>query len=93
MRNNDVGNSETAEERCETAKKRSKTTKLRNNDTAKQRKGEAKLRDYETTIGRNARGDAKEPDFEEILLFVTAKQRKGEMALSVRHTFELFSSI
>ena len=74
---------------CEKAKQNNETAKQRH---CKQRKGEAKLRDYETTKGRNARGDAKEPDFGEILLFVTAKQRKGEMALSVRHTFELFSS-
>ena len=44
----------------------------------------AKLRNNERA--RLRKGDAKEQDFEELLIFETAKQRKGEMALSGHHT-------
>ena len=50
------------------------------------------MRNCETATLRNSeraklrKGDAKERDFMEILIFETAKQRKGEMALSGHHT-------
>ena len=98
MRNNDAGNNETAEQPKSDAKLQKSEAKQRNCETTILRNNERAMRNCETTkqrkgeTARGREGDVKEGDFKEILLFETAKQRKGEMTLSGHHTIQLHVS-
>ena len=84
-------NSERAMRNHESAKRNNKTAKQRHCETTKGRCETATLRNNERANLR--KGDAKERDFKEILIFETAKQRKGEMALSGHHTVMIISNL
>ena len=79
------GNSERAMRNCERAKRNNGPAKQRHCETTKGRCETATLRNNERVKLR--KGDAKKRDFKEILIFETAKQRKGEMALSGHHRY------